>query len=564
MQKYKAVPPEDTIKRICNIIKTSGIPTVDQVYGDGEMFCSYRLNISKDDYLAIGTNGKGMTPIYAKASAYAEMMERLQNRVVIDPNPARHGFDCIYFPDETHRTLNKKEIVDYVYQFLPNAYPDEGIEIDSIDSTFLPFYHVNTSEVVDVPYTLIRSVSSSNGMAAGNIPEEAILQGLSEIFERHSLQELYLNRLTPPTIPLEEFNGTIIWEKLNRLRREYNMESIVKDCSLGEGFPVIGLLIYNADKTKYVFQLGSALSRIVALERCFTEIFQGHTATSLELLNNLDESSSFDPFNEFRKSLVYGRGQMPKEFFYPESSYEYDKDSIISFDGDFKENLKETIDWLKNKSYDIYIRDNSFLDFPAFHIIIPGMSELDSHFSRMNSRLYELSHSEREINPIYRLPSLSEDEINVAIKLLNNNMKEQINLFPHNTNRNNYINKNLLLAILFYRVGEDQKSIKCFEDYITYQINSGKPVRKYFLHIHSMLKGEEVVGDSTDMEIAKFFIENRNEVLRMCSLPDCYNCELCPIREGCKYPLLYDVESIIQKLMKSGIRNQSGLYNVFN
>ena len=564
MQKYKAALPEETVERISNIVKEAGIPTADQVFGDGDMFCSYRLSISKDNYRAIGTNGKGMTPMYAKASAYAEMMERLQNRVVIDPNPAVHAFDYVYFPDESHTVLDKSEIETYVKTLLPDAYPAEGIEIDSIDCTFLPFYHVNTSKVVDIPHTLVRSVSSSNGMAAGNIPEEAILQGICEIFERHSLQELYLKKLTPPTIPAEEFMGTAIWDKLNQLKADYGMECVIKDCSLGQGFPVIGLLIYNNDKTKYVFQLGAALSRTVALERCFTEAFQGHTAQSLEFQSSSVPSQPFDSFNEFRKSLVYGTGQMPDEFFGSVPSYEYDRASVISFDGDFKDNLRQTIGWITGKSYDIYIRDNGFLGFPAYHIIIPGMSELDAHFSRMNPRLYELSNSEKIINPLYRLPSLTEDELKVAVRLLENNMKDSINLFPHNTNRNNHINRYLLMAILNYRLGEDQKTIECLEEYVRCQKKNGKSVREHYLHILSILKGEESLHDNGNNEVARYFIENRNDVLKMCSLPVCPDCSHCQLREGCRYPLLYEVESNIQRLMKTGVRDQNTLFDVLN
>ena len=99
MKKYKAATPEATFERIHQIMKNSGIPLKDQVYGDGDMFCSYRLSISEDDNASIGTNGKGMKASYAKASAYAEMMERFQNRVVIDPNPAHFDQPCVYFPD---------------------------------------------------------------------------------------------------------------------------------------------------------------------------------------------------------------------------------------------------------------------------------------------------------------------------------------------------------------------------------------------------------------------------------------------------------------------------------
>ena len=107
------------------------------------------------------------------------------------------------------------------------------------------------------------------------------------------------------------------------------------------------------------------------------------------------------------------------------------------------------------------------------------------------------------------------------------------------------------------------KTIECFEEYVSCQKRNGKSVREHYQRILSILKGERLQEDGNN-EVARYFIENRNDVLKMCSLPVCPDCSQCQLREGCRYPLLYEVESNIQRLMKTGVRDQNALFDVFN
>ena len=138
MKKYKATTPEITVGRINNILNSLHIPFKEMAKGDGELFCSYRLAITNDEDIAIGTNGKGMTPAYAQASAYAEMMERLQNRVLIYPNPANYNKGYIFFPDENRLALMKNEINNMVRFYTPRAMPKIGITVEKMDCVFRP------------------------------------------------------------------------------------------------------------------------------------------------------------------------------------------------------------------------------------------------------------------------------------------------------------------------------------------------------------------------------------------------------------------------------------------
>lgn len=568
MKKYKAATPEATVKRIKNILKNLDIPFKGMVKGDGQLFCSYRLSITYDEDIAIGTNGKGMTPIYAQASAYAEMMERLQNRVLIYPNPANHNKDYTFFPDENRQVLKKDEIAGMVKKYTPRAMPKSGISIENTDCVFLDFFHVNNNCVESVPYSLIRWVNGSNGMCAGNISEEALIQGFNEIFERYCLQEIYLRKITPPTIPESEFEDTAILSALCRLRSEYGMDFCIKDCSLGEGFSVIGLLVYNKDKSKYIMQLGADLSPQVALERCFTEIFQGHTADDLVFDNKFDDNAQLELFNEFKRSLVYGRGRMPVEFFYDVPTYVYSPKDRIPSGCDFFEDLRNIITWLKGKDFQIYIRDNSFLGFPAFHIFIPGMSDISQSFCNLNDRILEMNATDQKISPIYRLPLIKEkDDFQVAIGILEKKDSDVITLFPYNKNKANNVSRLLILMLLYFRMGDDQRAAYYLEHYITKKKKLGQPIAPYYHCILALLQGKSVpshLSDNIEWQTAVALMTHREYALNICDLPTCYDCSQCSMTQGCRYELLCKVEEKTRRFMESCCCRQENLNLIFN
>ena len=195
-KRYKADSPENTVDRIRQTILQLGIPIREIPLGDGKMFFSCRITISHDSDSSIGTNGKGMNESFARASGYAEFMERLQNRAIIYPNPASIGAACRFFPDEKNYCWTHSEAIANIQKFVPRVFsPETGLRAQEVEGKSLPFYHVNTGDIIDFPYSLIRWTNGSNGMCAGNIREEALIQGFNEIFERYCIQEMYLRKL---------------------------------------------------------------------------------------------------------------------------------------------------------------------------------------------------------------------------------------------------------------------------------------------------------------------------------------------------------------------------------
>lgn len=562
---YKADTPAGTVCRIKNILAKHGLPVRELPLGDGSMFCSCRIYLSHDEDTSIGTNGKGMNKEYALASGYAEFMERFQNRVIVYPNPACINESCRFYPDEAPYRWNHEEALEKINQFVPRALSSDGLKTDMIEGVSLPFYHINSGKVEDIPYSLIRWINGSNGMCAGNIHEEALIQGFCEIFERYCIQEMYRREIVPPDVPLPVFKGTEVLERLNELRNNYGMDYYVKDYSLGEGFPVIGLLLFNRDKTKYILHLGADLNPKIALERCYTEIFQGYTAETLAFENDVNTCERLDMFNEFKRSLMYGRGRQHRKFFTATPSYPYSGHTTISVGRNFREDLYNICQWVMAKGYDIYIRDNSFLGFPALHIVVPGLSEIDHAFCNLNRRVCHMQLTENRTNPLFRFATLDEAECLETIEYLSQLDKEPIELFTRNSHPKNIVNRHLLLMLLHVKLGHKEEASRCLEDYAEYCHLQKRVMRPYYEQMLDILQGKAVIDtNARDYMIARSFLDHPENALSAIDTPTCFNCHQCPLAAGCRYPLLKEIEGISQKAMKSNMPMQNSLNEIFS
>lgn len=559
-KQYKAAPPKETIERIRGIINHWELPVKEEILGDGRDFFSCRIYISDNEDSSIGTNGKGMNLLYALASGYAEFMERLQNRVIVYPNPASYNAHCRFFPDESPYHLEGDQVAETVKEYIPNSMPDQGLEIHSIDGVSIPFYHINDNAVKQIPYSLIRWVNGSNGMCAGNVPEEALIQGLCEIFERHCIQEMYIRKIVPPEIPLNIFKDTEVFRKLEKLRLEHGMDYSVKDYSLGEGFPVLGLLLFNPDKSKYILHLGADLNPIIALERCYTEIFQGYSVESLKFENDVNECERLNLFNEFKRSLMYGRGKQHEDFFTGMPSYEYNGHTTIPIGTNFSEDFNNICQWLIDKGYDIYIRDNSYLGFPTYHIVIPGLSEISNRFINLNRRLFHMQLTENRLNPLFNLRSISHTELNDTIKYLSMLDNDAVSLFPRNNNPANTVNRHILLALLNLKKGNNKIASDHLTAYIEYcNLKSRNPI-EYYVDMLRLLSDDLYKGKNSDsLRIAKFILSNSDKILDYLNLPNCFDCECCQIKVGCRYKFLKELEDVCQVAMENNIPTQSTL-----
>lgn len=386
---YKASSPLATIQKIRNILYQSNIFVIEDYWTKvSNGIFSVTLKVPGT---ACKTHGKSFNEIYALASAYGEFIERLQNMVLFGKNYLGNQKDktpkppdCIQF---NNSVIKSNIIKKFMTLFDKTDYEKIEKFIEEYDGfNAIPFYHIKSENIEYLPYELLLSAVGSNGMCAGNSPEEALIQGLCEIFERYVLKEIYFNpKRRFPDVPESLFENAFQWKYLLFLK-EHGYEVFIKDCSLGGVIPVLAITVKQNDRA--LLSLGAAPDYRIAFERCVTELFQG---TNLEKLDKKLQpierwcTQSSNWFSDCKKELQYHymrsltgtRGSVPLTFF-ENNNIEFDDKNLFQSETMItKDVLNKLLKICRKQNWDVYIRDISFFNFPSYWIFIPGLSEVN-------------------------------------------------------------------------------------------------------------------------------------------------------------------------------------------
>lgn len=426
-KQYKNREPNDTIATIKGILEDKlGISVYERSFQERNgLFHSCRIILDNGDWLRsvnIGTNGKGMTEDYSRASAYGELMERLQNFNVL--MRYQHFGTCHFleknadrYPGFYEKVMKSSGALPYLYSYdeevdANNARLKSSIEqyVFSADNSqlfslnkdkehfYVPYYDVKDNRVVTLPFDIIYNSISTNGLCAGNTPKEALIEGLSEIFERYVIRQIYFENLSLPCIPKEYFEGNEILKRLEELEQKEHYSIDIVDCSLGVGIPAVGVVILTKDKKEYQFHMGVDPSPITALERSMTELFQGRNTIKFKQVDDgfqkrLDSDIMLKE-EEMHKTNSASTGHYPQAFFAATPSYEFNGfDERLGYSDDT--DLQLMIALIEKMGFRLYVRDNSFLGFPAYSLYVPGMTELHNiHSLRYFETTYELKQQE--------------------------------------------------------------------------------------------------------------------------------------------------------------------------
>jgi len=515
------MPPEETVSKIKSILNGAGLHLVEQPVQGNSFFSAATLTVINpvNQQILFRTFGKGVSSEWASASAWGEMIERIQNlafyMMLIYPSQTEYleldnpGF--IFFPDEKVFSLNTNSDPSFLRNF-SELTGLKATEVENFhDVIGVPFLNIFNKTMEYFPFRAMHIMVGSNGMCSGNTMEEALIQGISELFERVVLKTLYLTPLCPPDIPISYFKGTEIESKIARLSDEFDYTIRIKDCSLGKGYPVIGVLIRN-NQNGYVFQLGADPSPITALERCFTEMFQGGTIC-FQSLDELVENLPYDLDADFwkknlRLTITASAGQWPSEIVSDISDYEFNgfdhPHSVSDVD-----DLTYLLQLVKRENREIFIRDNSFLGHPAYYIYIPGMSEMTN-----------LIHN--DFFTVY----LAFDNY---LPILTNLKKSSIN--------------------------QRKEMVRILQRYIEVSPMKEFDAGEYFHFYQSH-------------PIAKLQVDQLMTLIRFSALqgklPNCFHCTDCLHKEQCNFPFLESFWNKIKDVMDSTTIDQTSLLHVAN
>ncbi len=120
-------------------------------------------------------------------------------------------------------------------------------------------------------------INQYNGSSAGNCNEEAILQGICEVAERHVSALVSERKIEVPLVDVSKVNDPLAQELLNKYKNA-GIELYINDFSLDTGIPTIGVIAYDPvtfpKLSEIVWTAGITTSPEKSLIRALTEVAQ--------------------------------------------------------------------------------------------------------------------------------------------------------------------------------------------------------------------------------------------------------------------------------------------------
>lgn len=234
--------------------------------------------------------GKGRTPAQSRASALGEGIERWsalfqgdeprqRARLAELGEEAVHPHRLLLFSESQYR---QREALNKTYRHPRGLIPHPFNEQLEVEWTPLWSLTHGRRRYLPTASCYVRYPSppetrftpaDSNGLAAGNCLEEAILQGFLELVERDAVAIWWYNRLRRPGVDLSSF-AEPYFQALMEHHRSQGWQLWALDLTHDLGIPAFAALGRFPANGRYCVGLGAHLDARIALQRALTEFNQ--------------------------------------------------------------------------------------------------------------------------------------------------------------------------------------------------------------------------------------------------------------------------------------------------
>ena len=483
----KEASPEQTVQKIKGILAACGLTgTVQEMPRDLHDCYSCRLTLDGPTGGLMGTNGKGMTLELSHASAYGEMMERLENRMFMamprDDDEAAEDFLLKDAPLYDLDDEEQEEVVTKLRKRIADTITSGSIFMskDEITTNLLrkiapkklngkfgttPYFSLRKQKWVYLP-SWIAIFTGSNGYAAGNTTAEAMVEAISELLERFSQMQVLDGKIIPPQIPrdyLEKYPH--ILKVIDEIEASGRYRVRVLDCSLEQKLPVVAGMIIDTQTGRFGVKFGAQPNMAVALERVFTESMQGNRLESF--------ANGSDPFYTLPEgtlradkwnSMKISASNMPAQLLMDNASYAFKPWGDVQGRSN-TELMWEMLHLMEDLGADIYVRDASYLGFPAISVYASGISEVIP-VDALELKIHILDGKVQDY--FRRIDTLTDAEVKdmsvyASIKrgaVLENRISGMSHLYFRDEMPGTPFEADILLAACQYRLGQDQEALQ--------------------------------------------------------------------------------------------------------
>ncbi len=274
----KTQPPPETIARVRARLQEVDLDILKETVRIDSGRLGIPIYISRcgtDAVRVIGTQkqmGKGGTPEQSEASALMELVERFSFFTFIRE---RHFIQAAY-GQVREQALPFEQLAQCFYDRSKDL---EGVRevLETVPLSWVWARNLTQDREVLIPIDWFYLIHEYNGPSAGNTLEEAVLQGLCELVERHVSSVISHDFLTTPAIDPASVTDPAARELIDKFER-LGIQLYLKDFSLDTGIPTVGALAYDPstfpEKSEIVFTAGTTANPEKSLIRAVTEIAQ--------------------------------------------------------------------------------------------------------------------------------------------------------------------------------------------------------------------------------------------------------------------------------------------------
>lgn len=279
LDQDKIISPEETVKRFREKLAALDLDLLEETVrmDNGRLDIPVYFSICGEEaHEVIGTKkqmGKGATVEQSEASAVMELGERYSFfSFCKDPSN---------FLVKAYRDLDEQAIsLDLIARSVHDVSGDLGRALDIFTTVPLKWvwaYNLTRNEPALVPFNWFFAINEFNGPSAGNCREEAILQGICEVVERHVSSLVSRNRLVVDGLDLDSATDPAVLDMIGKYRR-VGVRLFASDFTLDTGIPCVGVMAYDPstfpDRSEIVWTAGTTPDPQKALSRALTEVAQ--------------------------------------------------------------------------------------------------------------------------------------------------------------------------------------------------------------------------------------------------------------------------------------------------
>ena len=282
LDQDKACSPEETVKHFLKRLERLDLDILREVrrIDNGRLGIPVYFSVCGRDALAVtGTKkqmGKGSTPAQARASACMELAERFSFFSFV-------GNDTNFVTGDYHTLASRGypllplETLLFSVSDITHSTRLLGQMLAGLPLRWTWATPLTGERDVLVPFSWFYAINEFNGPAAGNTMEEAVLQGLSEIIERHVCARVSQEKISTPAIDLNSVTDPVARQLITAFK-QCGIMLFCNDFTLDTGIPTVAAVAWDPttfpEQSEIVYTAGTTPDPTKALIRALTEVAQ--------------------------------------------------------------------------------------------------------------------------------------------------------------------------------------------------------------------------------------------------------------------------------------------------